>query len=139
MMKDYGVHAYAMILTKETMEMLAKAVYGKEENFEENFADCPYNFYNDLEDTFCLSSISEFTGEACFLQSDGTSDYSVTETFSGDTIYYCEFNNSPMLFDAAYESIDEIVEEMKDNFGEYLPDDFNYRSYFREIAGSYYG
>ena len=139
MSKEYGVHAYAMILTKETMNMLAKAVYGKEEDFEENFKKCPLDFYQGLEEKFYLSSISEFTGEACFLQSDGSSDYSVTETFSGDTIYYCEFNNGPLLFDAAYESIDEIVDEMRDRFGEYLPDDFNYRTYLREIIGSYYG
>lgn len=59
--------------------------------------------------------------------------------YDGDRIYYIQVSSYPTLFKPAYKSMDELIAEFKEKVGEYLPEDFDYRSNIRHIVGTYFG
>ena len=61
------------------------------------------------------------------------------ESYSGDQIYYIPVNSYPTSFKPAYENMDALIAEFKEKVGEYLPEDFDYRSNIRHIVGTYFG
>lgn len=60
-------------------------------------------------------------------------------TFDDETIYYCGLKNASTLIKPAYSSLDEAAEELKDYYGMWFPNDFDFRSNICHITGTYYG
>jgi hypothetical protein len=84
--------------------------------------------------------VGEFTGEAQELTDEGTYTWHGNrEYYDGDILVYVPLLKYPTLFKKAYNDMDEIIAELKDKLGEYLPDDFDYRSKLCHISGTYYG
>ena len=136
-MRDYGVNDYGLIVNEETMKLLASKVVKEytEEDYEENS-----EYYTDeLYEKGIIEYISEFTGESTEIGDDGSNLWSSGEQYSCDSIYYVSLYNYSTLFKAAYENMDVLINELKERVGEYLPDDFDYRSNIRHITGTYYG
>lgn len=132
-MSDYAVYDYGMLLDDEAALMLAYGIgyilddYNPIESAKEELYEGGYCEY-----------IGEFTGEAISLLDNGLEDWSNTKVFCGDTIHYIGLR-PPTLFYAPYKTMDDIVDELKESLGEYLPDDFDYRSRICSIVGTYFG
>lgn len=133
-MRDYAVDDYGLLLTEETMKIIASIVCDDFDDMEEDeYGDALY------EEGIC-EYIGDFTGEAGILFDDGLNDWmSNGETYDGDRIYYIQVSSYPTLFRAAYENMDALIAEFKEKVGEYLPEDFNYRANIRHIVGTYFG
>lgn len=133
-MRDYPVDDYGLLLTDETMKIIASKVCDDFEDLEEDeYGDALY------EKGIC-EYIGDFTGEAGILFDDGMNDWMKNgEMYNGDRIYYIQVSSYPTIFKAAYENMDALIEEFKEKVGEYLPEDFDYRSNIRHIVGTYFG
>ena len=136
-MRDYAVDDYGLLMTKEMLMMVAAKVcnnYTKKDYEEDEFA-----FNEELCDEGIVEYIGSFTGESIEINDDGTNNWGVCEYYSDDVIYYAPTKHICTLFKAAYKDIDEMIAEFKNRLGEYLPEDFDYRKYIRNISGTYYG
>lgn len=133
-MRDYAVDDYGLLLTEETMKIIAsKACDDFEDMEEDEYGDALY------EEGIC-EYIGDFTGEAGILFDDGLNDWMKNgEMYDGDRIYYVQVSSYPTIFKAAYENMDALIAEFKEKLGEYLPEDFDYRSNIRHIVGTYFG
>ena len=133
-MRDYAVDDYGLLLTEETMKIIASKVCDDFEDMEEDeYGDALY------EEGIC-EYIGDFTGEAGILFDDGLNDWmSNGEMYDGDRIYYIQVSSYPTIFKAAYENMDALIAEFKEKVGEYLPKDFDYRANIRHIVGTYFG
>jgi hypothetical protein len=140
-MRDYAFDDYGLLLTEETLKILAsKIVIAKGEEYSDELYENDPEFYNDLvTDELDIEYNSEFTGEATLVKENGAEDWDDSITFNNDILRYVRVDKYPNLFRAAYNSIDDVVEEFKAKLGEYLPDDFDYKANFRHIVGTYYG
>ena len=101
------------------------------------------SFYSDVRDYLYEEDICdfiyEFTGEAFFVDDKGSVYWGESENFYYEQIWFVELKKMPTLFAAPYKNMCEIVDELKDKLGDYLPDDFDYKSRIRLISGTYYG
>ena len=133
-MREWAVDDYGLLLTKEMIKAIASKVLDDlEERDEEEYGDALY------EDGIC-EYIGEFTGEAIYIEDDGTEDWRRSgESYDGNRIYYVHVRKYPTLFKAAYENMDELIAEFKSKVGDYLPEDFDYRANIRHIVGTYFG
>lgn len=132
-MRDYAVDDYGLMLDKEVMKTIISRL--DIELLDED-ADISYILY----DEGICEYISEFTGEAQTVNDDGYFDFSRDyESYNGDSIAYVPLAKYPTLFKKAYNNMEEIVDEFKLKLGEYLPEDFDYRSRISHICGTYYG
>ena len=133
-MRDYPVDDYGLLLTKDMMRsIVSKVIDDFEEIDEDEYGDALY------EEGIC-EYIGDFTGEAGILCDDGMNDWIKTgEMYNGDIIYYIPISSYPTLFKAAYNNMDDLIEEFKSRVGDYLPKDFNYRKQIRHIVGTYFG
>lgn len=133
-MRDYPVDDYGLLLTKDMMRSIVSKVIDDFEEIDED--EYGYALY---EEGIC-EYIGDFTGEAGILFDDGTNDWIKTgEVYDGDIIYYIPISSYPTLFKAAYNNMDDLIEEFKSKVGDYLPKDFNYREQIRHIVGAYFG
>ena len=139
-MRDYAVYDYGLLLTEETMRALAKKHC---KNFtEEDFAMDEFGFYEEVEHIFGgnIEYTSEFTGEAKYIEDDGTCGWGCDSVYyNDDYIYYVPINRRLTLFEAAYKNIDDMIADFKERVGEYMPEDFDYRANLRYIVGTYFG
>lgn len=130
--RDYGVNDYGYVFTEE---MLVKLI---DERFADEFdrGDCAK-----LAERMGLEYIGEFTGGAYHLDEKSDDNYDVdTLYYSGDTLYYFPLRSYSNLFSAAYSSKEELIADLKNYHGEWLPDDNNDIYYgVRHIIGTYYG
>lgn len=133
-MRENPVDDYGLLLTSEMIKAIAlKVLDDLEERDEDEYGDALY------EDGIC-EYIGEFTGEAIYIEDDGTEDWRRSgESFDGNRIYYVNISKYPTLFKAAYKNMDELIEEFKSKVGDYLPEDFDYRANIRHIVGTYWG
>ena len=133
-MRDYAVDDYGLLLTEEMIKAIASKVLDDlEERDDDEYGDALY------EDGIC-EYIGDFTGEAIYMEDDGTEDWRRNgESYSGDRVYYVNVSKYPSLFKAAYNNMDELIEEFKSKVGDYLPEDFDYRAHIRHIVGTYFG
>lgn len=132
-MRYYAVNDYGLVLSPEDCALIASKVF---------------DFYNECEDEdwgyllydrgICEYD-SEFTGEAVKISDSGSELWGNSNSYDNDSIYYASLHYFPTLFTSAYNNMDEVVEELKERLGEYLPDDFDYRSRIAHIIGTYYG
>ena len=133
-MRDYAVNDYGLLLTEETMKIIASKVCDDFEAIDE------YCYGEALYENGVCEYIGDFTGEAIHITDDGNDDYwKDCESYSSDQIFYINVSSYPTLFKPAYESIDAVIAEFKEKVGEYLPEDFDYRSNIRHIVGTYFG
>lgn len=133
-MKDYGFYDYGMILDEETIKLIAAKVF---DNIEyDDVCDLGYK----LNEEGICEYVGSFTGETQELTDDGAPTWcGDTKEYDDDILFYLPLSNYPTLFKKAYNNMDEIINEFKEDVGEYLPDDFDYRSRIRHICGTYYG
>lgn len=132
-MRDYAVDDYGLVLDKETVKRIISKL--DIEPLDED-ADLAYILY---EEGICEYT-SEFTGETQTITDDGTfiwgGDY---ESYSSKAICYIPLSKYPTLFKKAYNNMEEIIDEFKSKIGEYVTEDFDYRSRICHICGTYYG
>lgn len=136
-MRDYAVNDYGLLMTKEMLKAVASKVIENysDEEYDNNEMDFNYKLY----EFGIIETISEFTGEAMKINIDGSDNWSNGECFNSECIYYIPASKYPSIFTAAYNNIDEMANEFKEKLGEYLPDDFDYKSYICHIVGTYFG
>lgn len=136
-MRDYAVDDYGLVLNGNHLQMLAARIceYYSEQDFDEN----RYEYYENVVDELSLESISEFTGEAMYVNNDGSSRWDSVDCYNSDSIYYLGLSKYATLFKSAYDNVDSVIAEFKERIGKYLPDDFPYRYCFRHIVGTYLG
>lgn len=124
-MHEYGYSDYGMIIDNAAeKEILERGEYA---DLSELWKDgrCQY--------------VSEFTGTAYRLNAHGDPTWSEDYMFDGDQLYYVGLGKEPSLCRQAYSSVDEIVEEVKNDLSDLLPDDFDIRSRLCFIDGTYFG
>ncbi len=136
-MRDYAVNDYGLLMTSETLKMVVSKVC--EDYTEEAYAEDVWSFHEELYDNGIVEYISSFTGESTEIKDDGSCNWGVSEYYNDDVIYFVPTSKISTLFKAAYENMDEMIEEFKKKIGEYLPADFDYRKYIRHISGTYFG
>ena len=130
-MKDCAVDDYGMVLDEETAKTICLKLFNDYEG-----EDYSYDLY---ENGNC-ELISEFNGEAQELQDDGRINWcGNSKGYNGYTICYIPLHSKPTLFKGGYNNMNEIISELKNRVGKYLPDDFDYRSRIRHICGTYCG
>lgn len=133
-MREYAVDDYGLLLTEETLKVIASKVCGDFEGMEE------YEYGDALYEEGVCEYIGDFTGEAVILLDNGLNDWMRNdEIYNEDRIYYIPCKSYPTLFKTAYENMDALIAEFKEKVGEYLPENFNYRSNVRHIVGTYFG
>ena len=139
-MREYAVYDYGLLLTDKTMKALVKKHC--EDFTEEDFEDDKFAFYEAVEDTFDghIEYVSEFTGEAKYIEDDGSCSWGCDSVhYNDDYIYYVPINRKLTLFKAAYENMDNMIADFKERIGEYMPENFDYRANMRYIIGTYWG
>ena len=133
-MRDYAVDDYGLLLKADTIKLIASKAL---EDFEEVDED---DYEYELYDMGVFDHISNFCGETIHINDDGSDDYwRMNESYSEDPICYVAVSLFPTLFKAPYTNMEELIGEFKDKIGEYLPEDFDYRSNIRHIVGTYFG
>ncbi len=136
-MRDYAVDDYGLVFNSNHLEVLAAKLF--DDYTEQDYSEHKYEYIEGLVDELGLEYISEFTGEAMYVNDDGTSRWDDVNCFSADSIIYLGLSNCSTLFKAAYSNVDEVINEFKTKVGKYLPNNFQYRSCLRHIVGTYYG
>ena len=139
-MREYAVYDYGLVLTPETMKKLAAKLC--EDFTKEDFEDDTFAFYESVEYAFNghIEYVSEFTGEAKYIEDDGTCSWGCDSIFyDSDYLYYIPIGRALSLFKAAYKNMDEMIEDFKERIGTYMPEDFDYRTNMRYIVGTYWG
>lgn len=133
-MGNWAVNDYGLVLDQETTKLIASKVL---DDFvdDDEYVDYGYELY----DCGIGEYIGDFTGEAQEVDGNGWYWGGDSISYSCDAIFYIPTSNYPTLFRKAYDNMDELVEEFKDKMGEYLPEDFDYRSRIRHICGTYFG
>lgn len=136
-MRDYAVNDYGLLVTEEIVKNIASKVCN--DYTEEEYKEDPFGFAYQLYENGLVEYISSFTGESIAIDDNGVQIWGYSEYYNDDVIYYCPTQKISTLFKAAYENMDEMIAEFKQKIGEYLPEDFDYRKYIRNISGTYYG
>lgn len=136
-MRDYAVDDYGLLMTSETMKMVASKVC--DDYTEEAYAEDVWSFHEELYDKGIVEYISSFSGESVVINDLGESVWCDGESYGDDVLYFVPTRRISMLFRAAYRDMNELIAEFKERLGEYLPDDFDYSKYIRHISGTYYG
>lgn len=131
-MRDYAYVDYGLVLDKKTIKHMYDKVFDTPEEYEE---DMGYALYV----KGIVEYTGEFTGEAMRIDDNGNDAWRDTTVYSADVIYYVPLGKYPSLFEANYKDINEIVEEFKFKVGEYMPEDYDYRSNIRHIIGTTWG
>lgn len=135
-MRDYAVDDYGLVFNDEHLKILASKLC--DDYTDEDFAEDECGFCEEVADKLALEYIGDFTGEAMNIKDDGSCGWD-GDTYNSDLIYYLRLSEYPTLFKAAYNSVDDAINELKERVGEYLPEDFPYREYLRHIVGTYFG
>ena len=131
-MRDYSYVDYGLVLDEQTVKhMYNKAFDGREEEWE----DMLYALY----DEGICEYAGDFTGEAIGVDDDGSNSWNDTIVYNNDMLYYVPLRKYPSLFHKAYDSIIDIINELKENIGQYMPEGYNYRANIRHIVGTTFG
>ncbi len=132
-MRAYAYEDYGLLLEEDDLKKIAPTVFDNEEQVDDT--DIPF----DLHDMGIISMVSEFAGEAFAIGDDGKDDWGGCEEYDGDSVCYVPIPKYPSLFSRAYKDINEMILDLKQRVGNYLPQDFPYRERIRHIVGTYYG
>lgn len=127
-MRDYAVDDYGLVFNGNHLQLLASQVC--DDYTEKDYDKNRYDYYEAVVDKFALECIGEFTGEAIYVDDEGSSRFDIVDIYNADSIYYLSLSEHATLFKSAYNSIDDIINEFKTKVGKYLPDNFQYRDCF---------
>lgn len=134
-MRDYAVDDYGLVLDDETVHLIASKVFDNYTEDDGEHGNWKYDLY---EEGIC-EYISDFTGETQQVDENGGYWWGNSESYSYDVIVYVQASCYPTLFKKAYNNMDELIDEFKGKLGQYLPEDFDYKSRICHISGTYYG
>lgn len=133
-MRNYAFYDYGMILDGEVIKTIASSMLYN--ITYDDIYDLGYKLY---EKGIC-EYVSEFTGDAQEITINGAGTWcGDTKEYDNDMLFYVPLSNYPTLFKKAYNNMDEVISELKEKLGKYLPDDFDYRTRIHYICGTYYG
>ena len=133
--KDWGFIGYGIVIDNIVANEIAKKI-----NYKIDYAQDLYSDVRDyLYDKGVCDTMGEFTGEAFLVDDKGSVWWGQGEVFHCEQIWYVELNKMPTLFAAPYKNMCEVIDELKNKLGEYLPNDFDYKRQIRLISGTYYG
>lgn len=136
-MRDYAVDDYGLVLNTNHLHLISAKLL--DDYSEKEWENDRYGLVEAVVDKLGIQSIGNFSGEAFTINDNGEPDWSNTEVYSEDPIYYVNTSAYPNLFKQAYKNINEIIDEFKKKIGEHLPLDFDYRNCIRHIVGTYFG
>ena len=131
-MRDYACENYGLVLSKDVMKLICEKEFVDEPVEDEEYGMALY-------DADICNCMGNFTGEALYVNDDGSDNWGHSQHYNCDSVYYVPANKYPTLFKTAYKDIDELIAEFKEKVGEYLPEDFDCRSNIRHIVGTYFG
>lgn len=131
-MREYAAEDYGLVLDNEAMRYICNKMF-KDEPVEEGDES------GALYETEVCNLFGEFSGEAFCIRDDGSDTYNGSTNYSCDEVVYVPLKKYPSLFSTAYKDFDEIIDELKEEIGEYLPEDYNYRVNIRHIIGTTFG
>ncbi len=136
-MRDYGVADYGLVIEDDAMQVIASKLCT--DYSEEDWNDNQTGYEEEVADKCGLDYISQFSGEALYINDRGYTSYKEYTTYSDDPIYYLPLH-FPTLFTPAYDSMEDLIDECKmSDVAKYLPEDFDYRNSVRYVVGTYYG
>ena len=131
-MRDYSVYDFGYVFTAEMIDQLIDKLRPDNIKLGDTYEMAEY---------MGLEYIGEFTGDAFHLDAQGDDVYSNdTLTYSDETIYYFPIGTYSSLFQAAYQSSEELARSMKSSYRIWLPDDLDeiYNG-IRHIVGTSFG
>lgn len=130
--RTYAYEDYGLLLNNEAITMICEKVFADEPHEE-----CSDGFA--LYDAEICQMAGNFTGETYPIKDDGCDQWSDSETYDDDSVFYIPVKKYPTLFKSAYSDVDEMIAEFREAIGEYLPNDFDYRANIRHIVGTTWG
>lgn len=142
-MRTYPIHIpCAIVLSEQLATDIMNSYLTQEAREEEIGSDIVESIANILEkNDLTFDYIGNFEGEANPFWSDTdqerTSRMEWHEYF-GDTVYYLPLSKNPSLTSAAYNSIDEIVNEFRNDLKGFLPDDYPIEDHMYIISGVFF-
>lgn len=134
-MRDYAVNDYGLVLDYNALNLLAARVC--EDYTDDGWDKDMSGYIGGVEDYFDLTGIYGFTGDTYKINKEGYAEGNA-DIYSYDDIHYYALSRYPSLFKAAYKNMTEIVNECKEKFGQYLPDNFDYAGNIKVIVGTVY-
>lgn len=93
------------------------------------------DFIPDVADAYDICYLTGFTGDARAVYEDGCSSETSEECFNYDEVVYLHVPEMPGLFKAPYTGMGELVDYFRQEYGEYLPQDFDYAGNLRHFVG----
>lgn len=132
------------ILDEGGMEAFTKAAIAYDETLDDNDYFCDaFELSNRLEDT----NLGHSVGVVPYSNFDGTVDStypdrakrSVEQSLSEETFGLILPGREESLFEKAYESPEELMEEYKHDLEGVLPDDFDWWAYMVDVDGTTFG
>ena len=135
-MREYPYDDYGLIINPNTIHLLTSKLCDNQSDKKDTIG---YN--EELEDKFGLCYVFNFIGDAFPIFDDGTTDWcsSRSESYDDDLICYLPVKKPSKLFGYTYNNVEEILTEFKAVLGEYLPEDYDYRSNLRHFCGTTFG
>ena len=131
-MRYYAYEDYGLVLNEETRKTICEKVFAEEPVEDEEYGMALY------EAEICQAA-GNFTGETFYILDNGRDNWDRSETYDDDSVYYIPVDKYPTLFRSAYNDVNEMIVEFRKKIGEYLPEDFDYRSNIRHIVGTTWG
>ena len=116
-MKTFAVSDYGLYVVATDIESYAKT--------------------QDMDASDLLFEIGNYYGDAkgeCYLLTKADESFHCDESFA-----ILPLEKHPTLFAQAYENIEAALHELKENYAELLPDDFDYDGKFVRLVGTVYG
>lgn len=149
-MRDYGFEDCGIILTDaEAISFVRKWTKAHdEEYFNECFRDKYGNVYPEDEDNLfedleldhnILQYLADFTGDAYTIEKDGSCFSNIGFSYDDDWVVYIPLLHDSTLFTRAFETYEQMLDEHKRKYGEFLPEDFPWEERFSKIIGTYFG
>lgn len=134
-MHDYPLSDYGFVLSDETLRTIGRQMIP---NFNPYEGWTITDVIEELEDRgYEIQIVGNFSGGTYAITPDEMEfDY---DMYTDETLYYIPLDRTPKMFDVAYKNMDEIVNEIKDKIGEYLPDNFSYENNLKHIVGTTWG
>ena len=131
-MRYYAIEDYGLVLDDKALRFIC----------DKMFADDPVDEGDEtcvLYEAEIIDLFDEFTGEAFCINDNGDDVWDRSTSYSCDEVPYVPLRKYPSLFGAVYKDFNEIIEELKEKIGEYMPEDYDYRANIRHIIGTTFG
>ena len=125
-MRDYSFVDYGMVIDAEACREI------------ESRLDDDWDIVDFAEEGHC-GLVPGFTGETFPINNDGSVVWEADAYFDDDDMLYFGLGKFPALCKGAYDSIDAVVDDIRERTSKWLPHDFDIRSRLRFISGTYYG